>query len=139
MFAGDTGFHSLEEVNIIVRGGNYGWKVKEGSQFTSWAEPEQKHSGYIDPIFEYPNTRSAVIGGYSIKPGSYVFGDYMGRIMNITEDKQGKWSLAQEVTLDGSRVKGFGQDFRGNIYVLTSKEAGPQGSTGAVSLVQVSS
>ena len=33
LYVGDVGQNDIEEVNIVVRGGNYGWAIKEGTLF----------------------------------------------------------------------------------------------------------
>jgi glucose/arabinose dehydrogenase len=92
-YAGDVGQYSREEVDAIVKGGNYGWVAREGTIQT----PDYPLSSYptyvaatgapfIDPIASYFNGQasggSAVIGGYVYHgghnpalEGKYVFGD----------------------------------------------------------------
>ena len=56
LFCADVGQNKLEEVNLIEKGGNYGWSSYEGSHlFESndyLGEPQQ----VIEPIFEYSQT-----------------------------------------------------------------------------------
>ncbi|MDI6876090.1 MAG: PQQ-dependent sugar dehydrogenase [Methanomicrobiales archaeon] len=95
LFAGDVGQNRWEEVDIIVRGGNYGWNLREGMHCFNPRDGARCYlgdagEGLIDPILEYPNLSngiggigSAVIGGYVYRGsaipflrGLYVFGDY---------------------------------------------------------------
>ncbi|KAL8250455.1 hypothetical protein R6Q59_034148 [Mikania micrantha] len=91
---GDVGQNSYEEVNIITKNGNYGWRVYEG---TSVYTPEETPGGNtsmssINPIFPvmgYKHTdlnknegSAAITGGFFYRSttdpclyGSYLFGD----------------------------------------------------------------
>jgi glucose/arabinose dehydrogenase len=110
LYAGDVGQNDIEEVDVVVKGGNYGWPIKEGTflfdtgnarpapnvgkGFVFQRSPGQP-AGLIDPIAEYdhvdgaglPEIRVSVIGGFvyrgdNIKRlrGKYVFGDYSAEI-----------------------------------------------------------
>ncbi len=75
LWAFDVGHRSIEEVNQIVPGGNYGWPIKEGTFLAGnevVPDPPDPSSGLttaeelglIDPVFEYDHTQgSTVIGG----------------------------------------------------------------------------
>ena len=84
LYSGDVGQAAREEINIIVKGGNYGWAFKEGTQPGPKSAPPDFAS--IHPIYEYPTPyRGAVIGGvvyYGDRlpglNGAYIFGDYFG-------------------------------------------------------------
>jgi hypothetical protein len=102
LYAGDVGQDDLEEVDVVVAGGNYGWNTKEGSfcfdpngagpGFAFDQEPcPNGPSGLIDPLAEYNTSDSlaenedgrAVVGGFVYRgsaipglAGRYVFGDY---------------------------------------------------------------
>lgn len=90
LYVGDVGEGHVEEVNRVVKGGNYGWNVKEGHRCynnrlwmaalakTPWFEktypvcPDETPDGdpLRDPVVAYPHYRegervgNAVIGGY---------------------------------------------------------------------------
>lgn len=112
------------------------------------------------PIVEYRNSASeggigsAVIGGFVYRgasmpglTGDYVFGDLSasleepsGRIFvaSRSEADDGTWNM-RELSIAGRSggslgafVLGFGQDSLGEVYVLTSDELGPTGTTGRV-------
>jgi glucose/arabinose dehydrogenase len=99
LLAGDVGQNDIEEVDKIVRGGNYGWNCKEGTLFfhingladgfaspdPDPSRPDCKHKTFIDPIAQYDTHHEghSVIGGYvyrgSALPGlrgRYVFADF---------------------------------------------------------------
>ena len=58
LYVGDVGDFTWEEVNRIVKGGNYGWPVHEGFCTSGCA-------GYVDPLYAYPHAgeSAAVTGG----------------------------------------------------------------------------
>ncbi|MGH3021338.1 MAG: PQQ-dependent sugar dehydrogenase [Gaiellaceae bacterium] len=111
----------------------------------------------IDPIIEYPQARLggpgvAVVGGHvyrgSALPqfrGRYLFGDWSrsfgqpnGSLFVAKPRKSGLWNM-QELRVATSptgrlnaRLLGFGQDAAGELYVLTTNNTGPTGTTGRV-------
>jgi len=138
MFSADVGYKTVEEINIIQKGGNYGWKLKEGTMETPFGSPSDNitNTKLIDPIFEYShdqirqsgvkNTKSiAIVGGYPLND-SYIFGDLAGILFRIQRNSEGKWEIVDSLIID-EYIKAFGKDLDGNIYVLTSTEIGPYG------------
>ena len=103
LFAADVGQNRFEEVNIIVKGGNYGWNVREGFGCFDPKSPnnptnpcpkvDAEGKPFIDPILAYKNFTGfkkdpeslgiSVTGGYVYRgkaipqlQGKYVFGDW---------------------------------------------------------------
>lgn len=124
LFAADVGYNDREEVDIIIRGGNYGWNIKEGTKITGLSK--RSTANLIDPIYEYETHHpggyttqgSAIIGGYQ-QGNRYIFGDYGGVIMEI-ENNNG-WRLVSAVK-SLNEIRAFGRDSTGQVYVLTASE-----------------
>ncbi|KAM7403638.1 hypothetical protein PAMA_004195 [Pampus argenteus] len=101
IFCGDVGQNRYEEIDIIVKGGNYGWRAKEGFECYDMKLCHNSSLNDIPPIFAYShNVGKSVTGGYVYRGcespnlnGLYIFGDFMsGRIMALEEDKTtGNW------------------------------------------------
>jgi glucose/arabinose dehydrogenase len=126
LFAGDVGQGAREEIDRIKRGGNYGWRVFEGSRCTGLDPAACGLPGFVAPIAEYGHGggRCAVIGGYvyrgarsAFERGAYVYGDLCsGEIFRLFPARSGG---SQSVALDsGLRIASFGEDEAGEIYVL---------------------
>jgi glucose/arabinose dehydrogenase len=137
----------------VERGGNYGWRLKEGTfKFNkngTIEAPTDLPAGLTDPILQYDHDEGiSIVGGYvyhgSALPalaGKYIFGDYRsgtktstGRIfvgdLNTREIRELK--VGKEGRDPGFLVKGFGQDLAGELYVTGSAEPGPAGIGGVV-------
>ena len=128
LWAGDVGQNKWEEIDIIVRGGNYGWKIREGkhpfgrSKFTSEGE-------LIDPIVEYPRSDGISVTGGNVyrgdaKPelsGIYLYADYRsGRIWGIrAEDGKLEEGPGLVATLRGSLISSFGEDADGELWLCS--------------------
>jgi glucose/arabinose dehydrogenase len=100
LFIGDVGQDRVEEVDIGQAGGNYGWRIREGSACfdpdnpgnppEACATTDARGATLINPIIEYPHTADpglpagiSVIGGYVYRggaipdlAGAYLFGDF---------------------------------------------------------------
>ena len=168
LYAGDAGQSLYEEIDIVKKGGNYGWNVKEGTHCFNTdndlevrdACPMEDSAGnaLLDPIIEMPNyanpkggIATAIVGGnvYRGKSIPFLYGKYIfGALSTDDEEAAGKlylgkpsasglWSFeALELKSFpddlGQFLKSFGQDQSGEIYVMTSSQIGPQGTTGKV-------
>ena len=130
LFAGDVGQNEREEIDIITKGGNYGWRLKEG---VDCYEPSSNcnREGLIDPIHDYDQSKGdrSVTGGYvyrgnKIKSlvGKYIYGDFVtGRIWALELDGDKKKSNAILFEDKGS-ISSFGQDMQGEVYYLNYGE-----------------
>jgi glucose/arabinose dehydrogenase len=161
LWAGDVGQGAIEEVDLIVAGGNYGWRIKEGSflfdangtgpGFVYQSSPDAP-AGLVDPLAEYdhvdgagtPPLRQAVIGGYvytgSAIPalrGQYVFADYVGAGGSGNLLTLGVRNAVERLVVTksdplGHPVLGMAQDAAGEIYVLANAGGTTTGTTGVV-------
>nr|DBA20796.1 TPA: hypothetical protein GDO54_017539 [Pyxicephalus adspersus] len=85
IICGDVGQNKFEEVDLIQKGGNYGWRAKEG--FSCYDKKLCNNASLDDilPIFAYPHSLGkSVTGGYIYRGcqmpnlvGRYIFGDFM--------------------------------------------------------------
>lgn len=156
MYIADVGQNDIEEINLGVAGGNYGWRIKEGTFcFDPNGDddgtifecvPGDAPAGLIDPIAQYTHEDGiAVVGGFVYRgqdlpsmQGRYVFGDYFqpplgsGRLFYLEKNLRiFEFNLSGRDTL-GMSLLGFGQDTRGELYVLANMTGIPFGDTGAV-------
>jgi glucose/arabinose dehydrogenase len=159
LVVGDVGQSLREEVNIVKRGGNYGWPIKEGDSYFNgnlatlmrdvpWAD----QAPLIDPALTY--TREyiqsgvlSVIGGYVYRgtaipqlQGRYVFGNWTtsgglhGQLFHadLRSGEMKEFLIGpSDEPLDGYLVA-FGEDAEGELFALTTSLAGPKGTTGKV-------
>jgi Glucose / Sorbosone dehydrogenase len=71
--AADIGNHSWEELNIIVKGANYGWAEREGPEQTFVGGPNGgRTAGQIDPPVPFPSPDTLIVDGIE-KPVTPVY------------------------------------------------------------------
>jgi len=141
LFAGDVGQDTWEEVDIVKKGGNYGWRITEG---THCYNPSTgcDLTGITMPIAEY-NHRDGVsiTGGYvyngkqiPVLKSKYLFADWTGRMYYLQKKglawERGKVTL-QNIPED-LKITGFGEDPSGELYMLTNPDTGPENTKGTV-------
>ncbi|WP_440991626.1 PQQ-dependent sugar dehydrogenase [Haloarchaeobius baliensis] len=143
LFAGDVGQNRYEEVDVVEKGGNYGWNVREathcfGTDDCPSSTPGDVRGGepLLPPVIEYPHEGQPVSGisvitgnvyrGDAIPGlrGQFVFGDFraQGRLFVATPAESGLWSTAVLSVADGdagklSQILSFGRQ-NGELYVL---------------------
>lgn len=142
LWAPDVGQNAWEEINIIERGGNYGWSIREGAhQFDPSRQSAIPGRPLIDPIAEYSHrlgnsiTGGHVYRGESIPAlrGAYVYGDYgSGRIWAVRYGDGGVTDH-REIVEEGERMHltSFGIDQHGELYACTFDQL-TGGATGGI-------
>ncbi|KAM5145613.1 HHIP-like protein 1 [Mantella aurantiaca] len=154
IICGDVGQNKFEEVDLIQKGGNYGWRAKEG--FSCYDKKLCNNASLNDilPIFAYPHSLGkSVTGGYIYRGcqmpnlmGRYIFGDFMsGRLMSLKEDKDGQWQYT-ELCMGAAQdcnfpklinayypyIISFGEDEAGELYFLSTGTPSAAAAAGAM-------
>lgn len=125
LWAGDVGQNRWEEIDLITKGGNYGWRIREGSH--PFRPEETSEDPLIDPIVEYTRREGiSITGGYVYRgaaqntlKGIYFYGDYAsGRIWGLRYEK-GEILAHGEVLKSNTRpvIASFGEDEDGELYI----------------------
>jgi len=120
LWTGDVGQNEIEEIDIIQSGGNYGWKLFEG---TSCFSGDCNNTGLIAPIFEYDQTANdkSITGGFVYHGNAapsltnkYVYADFVSeRIWAMNLDGSNNELLLES----GLNISSFGTDANQELYV----------------------
>ncbi|MDP1727943.1 MAG: PQQ-dependent sugar dehydrogenase [Bacteroidota bacterium] len=147
LFCADVGQDKWEEIDLIEKGKNYGWRLMEGRHCY---EPEINcnQRGLTLPIAEYGHqTGICVTGGYvyrgnSIKhlQGKYIFGDWKGKLFYL-EEKTKAWEMKDLILTErndndlGFNINSFGEDEKGEVYILAQKFTGTVQANGMLMII----
>lgn len=123
LYVGDVGQNAWEEIDIVTLGGNYGWRVMEGTRCNPGIGGGVcSTAGFTLPIAEYRHTggRCSITGGYvyrgskgAFPSGAYVYADFCsGEIFSLIGGEQ---NLLMDTDLN---ISSFGEDESGEIYVV---------------------
>jgi glucose/arabinose dehydrogenase len=127
LIAADVGQDAWEEVDIVPRGANMGWKIREGRHCFAPKEgcPSE---GMIDPVFEYGRDAGQSITGGFVYLGKllpwlhdrYVVGDFVsGRVWAMAlPDEAGKPADAEELGVFPHAFSAFARSPSGELYAL---------------------
>ncbi|CAI9728909.1 1 isoform X1 [Octopus vulgaris] len=153
IICGDVGQNAYEEIDILIKGGNYGWNGREGYQCFNPAVcgmvgPEEL------PIFSYPHSvGKSVTGGHVYRGcenpnfnGFYIYGDFTnGRLFYLYQFNESQIWLNKEIHMCGDDVcfnglqgsyspfiLSFGEDQYGEIYILSTNIASATVPSGSI-------
>lgn len=133
LWAGEVGQNLYEEINIIEKGGNYGWNRRE-SFHPFGPKGVGANKDMIDPIWEYHHDVGKSITGGGVYRGKalpeldghYLYADYVSsRVYALKYDEQAKRVTANRTIKDPAKpVLSFGEDEQGEMYFLTVTNTG---------------
>ena len=127
LWVGDVGWGSFEEVNIVTRGGNYGWPITEGA---ACVNAGCNMTGLINPVHAVARSDGqAITGGHVYRgtqttdlTGQYVFGDFasklFGAVIAGTDGTYTGRQLIAPYAASSINVSSFGAAHDGEMYAL---------------------
>ncbi|KAK7504145.1 hypothetical protein BaRGS_00004449 [Batillaria attramentaria] len=154
VLCGDVGQSMYEELDLLKKGANYGWRAREGDEcydvdMCKQLDPKELES----PVYVYDHTvGKSVTGGQFYRGcespslnGKYLYGDYMvGRLFSLEEASSGGW-VNEDITMCGTDtckdgltnhvdtyIVSFGLDQKGEVYMLSTPSSRPSVSDGGL-------
>lgn len=126
LWAGDVGQNQHEEVDIIQRGGNHGWRLREG---TACFQPDKNcdpGGETVLPVHTYDHSQGqSITGGVVYRgkrhkqlEGAYLFADFAsGALWALRVDKDGKKTQHERLLKEPVHISSFGEDAQGEVYL----------------------
>ncbi len=129
LWAADVGQDIWEEIDLITRGGNYGWNLREGKHKFG-ANGSEARDGLIDPIWEYHHSVGKSITGGSVYRGkklpslvgAYLYADYVsGKLWALRyDDVKNEVVANHSIPSKNMPIVAFGEDEQGEVYFTDS-------------------
>jgi glucose/arabinose dehydrogenase len=133
LWTSDVGQNLYEEIDLLTRGGNYGWSIREGLH-PFGPTGVGPRPDLIEPIWEYRHDVGKSLTGGTVYRGSrlpelegwYVYADYVSaRVWALRYDEGKKRVVANRKIRDPNvPVLSFGEDEKGEVYFLTYSPTG---------------
>jgi glucose/arabinose dehydrogenase len=126
LWSGDVGQDKWEEVNIVRRGGNYGWNVREAMH--PFKADAKVPGPFEEPLVELPHGQANSITGGCVYRGKkvpaldgvYLYGDFVtGNMWGLLWD--GKKVVENRLLFEfkSKQISIFGEDRDGEVYFAT--------------------
>ncbi len=126
LWAGDVGQNKIEEIDIVTKGGNYGWRIKEANADYNSKDNKVNATDLIAPVWQYTHDNGdvSITGGVvyrgALNPalrGKYIYADYAsGRIWALTTNGS-KAATNQEIVTQAGTISAFGEDRKNELYL----------------------
>jgi len=130
LWAGDVGQDTWEEIDIIRKGGNYGWNLRE-AKHPHGPNGSPPRSDLIEPIWEYHHDVGKSITGGNVYrgkdvpqlEGGYLYADFVtGQIWGLWYDNaKNEVTANREILPKGLPLMSFGEDDNGETYFVTQE------------------
>ncbi len=128
LWVADVGQYKWEEIDLVTRGGNYGWRRMEGTHCFDPAV-DCVTPQLIAPILEYTHDkgRCSIIGGYVYRGkavpslvGTYLYGDFCSGEIFGFKGGQSAVSIGRPTVLlkTAFHISSFGVDEGHELYVI---------------------
>ncbi len=125
LWLADVGQDQVEEIDIIRKGGNYGWHVMEGDICTPAINRRCDSAGFEAPVFSYRHPEGfSVTGGYVYRGreipqlcGAYLYADYVTQRLWALRVRGGKVVAQTELIKKAAAISSFGQDHDLELHV----------------------
>jgi glucose/arabinose dehydrogenase len=126
LWCGDVGQNRLEEVDRLVKGGNYGWNALEAGEVFKLRKGRDVPAGAIAPVASYPHSEGlSITGGYVYRgkkiaglDGWFVYGDFMTlRMWACKEDRQGGAHAVVRLAGAPQQVASFAEEPDGELLL----------------------
>ncbi|MCX7063673.1 MAG: PQQ-dependent sugar dehydrogenase, partial [Proteobacteria bacterium] len=123
LWVGDVGQNAIEEIDIVTKGANLGWRNFEGTQPYDSSIPLGGGVPHTPPVYQYDHSLgAAIIGGYVYRGsrfaslfGRYLYTDYAsGTVWAIDTNGQNNTVLTT-----ASSPTSLGEDNAGELYVVS--------------------
>lgn len=136
LWIADVGQNLWEEINLGVKGGNYGWNLREAKHEFAPNSLSVPSPGLIEPIWEYHHDIGKSITGGNVYRGQklpelsgcYLYADYVsGKIWALRYDEAKKAVVANHsIPYSGANlpVISFGEDEEGETYFMIVSPSG---------------
>jgi len=128
LWVGDVGQDRLEEVDLVRKGENLGWKWREGDEDYQGRHalkgpiPTFIRSKLVDPVATYSHEEGRSITGGHVYRGRYIYADFVsGRVWALDRARAQKARKAPAQLLGQleMNVSSFARDHEGELYVLS--------------------
>ena len=126
LWEADVGQDLWEEINLVTRGGNYGWSLREGDHPFGNTPSTAPTSDFVAPIWEYDHIAGKSITGGGVYRGTrlgtlvgkYLYADFVtGKIWALAFDEAtAKVTANHAIPSDKMPIITFGEDETGEVY-----------------------
>ncbi len=153
LYAFDVGQNDIEEVNRLMSGQHYGWRIREGSFFF---DPNGDFSGLVtrefpdnlpattlvDPVFEYDHDEGiSITGGHVYRGranpslfGKMVFTDFQRRLFvgDLTPNDTSRGRITALDISSDIFIYNLARDAGHELYIMGNTTAQTSGNTGKI-------
>jgi len=124
LWVGDVGQSTVEEIDFVVRGGNYGWNCLEGNVNYDFVPPCGTTSFQSPEVVHGRTEAQSIVGGAVYRgtdipalAGYFIYGDFVTGNVWALDTRTAAPPI--QLSVPALAVSAFGQDADGEVYVVT--------------------